>query len=125
MPCPRNRREGVEGGVADQLGPDLGANVVGDGDVEPGLAKDRGDPLGSLAGPAGGFAEHEFVAAGPPDDAGDDPRDPHIDDRADHRAGRQCGEQGAVGIDRGDRLSPERAGLAVEVPPWDAVDRWQ
>src|SRR5271157_2068495 len=64
--------------------------------VAPGVARwtsgnkfGRGDPLGPLAGWPAGFAEDEFVAAGPPCDAGCDAGDTHIDDGADDRSSRQ------------------------------------
>src|SRR5271169_1862814 len=57
----RNGRERVERGIADQLGPDLGTNVIRDGDIKTALPADRGDPLGPLAGPARGFAENELL----------------------------------------------------------------
>src|ERR1700730_13030186 len=120
-----NHRERVERGIADELGPDLASDVVGYGYVESALLKHSGDLLGPLAARAEGFAEDEFVAAGPPHHPRREAGDAHIDDGADYRAGGQRLEQCAVRVDRGDPASPERPGQAVEVPPRDAVDRRQ
>src|SRR6185437_15719027 len=120
---PRHGRERVEGGVADQLQPDLGAQVVLDGALEAAADerfRDRPAGVGALPARRPDGEPRPLEVA---DDAGRDDLGRAVDDAADDVLRRDRAGDDAARVDALERAPAKLAVDALEVPPGYAVLR--
>ena len=117
----RERADRIEGEVAPELEPDLGADAGEHGRLEPGAHERFGESHDARRLRAVGLAEREAVALDVAHDAGRRQLARRVDDAADDPRRVDRAHDRAVRIDGGDAAALERPAVALEVPPRDAV----
>jgi hypothetical protein len=116
------RRHRVERHVAEQLDPDVEPDADRALGLEAGPVERAAHALQPLARRMVGLTEHQPPAARVVHLARRAHLGCDVHDAADDVAAIEVGEHGAVGVERAHAPARVRAGLAVEVPPWQAVD---